>query len=59
MKRPPLHMRGGHGTLGMTLTELEQMLAHAKELEYDFDKTRVCTNLQRDKGLVDVFFVEG
>jgi hypothetical protein len=52
-------MRGGHGTLGLTLTELEQMLAHAKELEYDFDKTRVCTSIQRDKGLIDVYFVEG
>lgn len=58
MKRP-LHRRGGHGTLGMTLRELEDMVAQANELGYDKDKTRVCTSLQRDKGLIDVFFVEG
>lgn len=58
MKRP-LHRRGGHGALGMTLRELEDMVAQANELGYDKDKTRVCTALQRDKGLIDVFFVEG
>lgn len=58
MKRAPLHMRGGHGDKGMTLRELEQMVAHANELEYDKDKTRVCSSRQGWKGLIDVYFVE-
>lgn len=58
MRKPVLHQRGGHGEKGMTLRELEQMIAHAKELEYDLDKTRVCSSRQRDKGLIDVYFIE-
>lgn len=57
--RPVLHRRGGHGTLGMSLRELVDMVAQAKELGYDLDKTRVCSARQRDKGLIDIFFVEG
>lgn len=56
--RQPLSMRGGHGELGITLREMEQMVAHAKELEYDLDKTRICSSLDRPKGLIDVYFVE-
>jgi hypothetical protein len=56
--RQPLSMRGGHGELGITLRELEQMVAHAKELEYDLDRTRICSSLDRPKGLIDVYFVE-
>lgn len=59
MNRPPLHRRGGHAELGMSLRELENMVAQANELGYDKDKTRVCTALQRPKGLIDIFFVEG
>jgi hypothetical protein len=56
--KQPLHRRGGHATKGMTLRELEDMVAQANELGFDKDKTRVCTHLQRPKGLIDVYFVE-
>lgn len=56
--RPPLHRRGGHGEKGMTLRELTDMVAQANELGYDPDKTRICTSRQRDKGLIDVYFIE-
>lgn len=56
--RQPLSMRGGHGELGITLRELDRMLAHAAELGYDPDKTRICSSLDRPKGLIDVYFVE-
>ena len=57
MKRP-LHKRGGHGTLGMTLRELEDLVAQANKLGYDKDKTRLCSSRQRSKGLVDVYLIE-
>lgn len=53
-----LHMRGGSGSEGMSLRELEEMVASAKQQGYDPDKTRVCSARQRDKGLIDVFFME-
>ena len=52
-------LHGGKGSHGISLRELAKMVEKAQRQGLDLDKTRVCSHPDRDKGLVDLYLIEG